>query len=607
MAFEHTGAGFMLPSHTLARRPKRRWPSRLLAAILILIPSATAVESRAQTATPQEISSSDVEPAFKLQTERNMVMVRVVVRDSKGTTVDNLHQEDFHLFDHGKPQTILHFSIEKPTLKAAEPPKSVEKTNVEVEEQDETATPASTARRFLALYFDDVNTPFENLARARDAAYHFLTKSIQAGDRVALFTSSGQEQVDFTDNLAKLHQALYDLRPRPIIGQDTSCGAIPPYEAYQIVEQNDTNAIQVAADELATCNPCPYPTTHEQCMLQYEQTVVPNVAQQSLSMSETQSRAALRGIESVVRVLTSLPGQRSMVIVSGGFLTDTLHFELSEITDRALRAGVIVNAIDARGLYTDPTLDVSQGAIAVSPSSQTNGQKHLILMESARVQTEGMRDLALDTGGVFFDSNNDLETAFHKTAGLPEVYYVLAFSPQNLKLDGSFHPLQVKLATAKGLSVQARRGYYAPKKPADPTAQEKEDIQEAVYSQDETHELPIDVHTQFFMKTETDAQIAVLTRLDLHPLHFRKEENRNLDTLVFVTAVFDRDGHLVTGQQKSLDLRMLDTTLEKYLQTGITVRTKFDVKPGTYLVRAIVRDSESGQISGLNRTVEIPY
>jgi hypothetical protein len=52
---------------------------------------------------------------------------------------------------------------------------------------------------------------------------------------------------------------------------------------------------------------------------------------------------------------------------------------------------------------------------------------------------------------------------------------------------------------------------------------------------------------------------------------------------------------------------MQDSTLEKYMQTGITVRTKFDVKPGTYLVRAIVRDSESGQISGLNRTVEIPY
>ena len=140
MAFEHTGAGLRLPSLTLAQRRKRRWPSLLLAVVLLLIPASTAIETQAQTANPQEISSSDVEPAFKLQSERNLVLVRVVVRDAKGAAVDNLRQEDFHLFDHGKPQTILHFSIEKPALKSAEAPKSVAKTNVEVEDQDETST-----------------------------------------------------------------------------------------------------------------------------------------------------------------------------------------------------------------------------------------------------------------------------------------------------------------------------------------------------------------------------------------------------------------------------------------------------------------------------------
>ena len=97
--------------------------------------------------------------------------------------------------------------------------------------------------------------------------------------------------------------------------------------------------------------------------------------------------------------------------------------------------------------------------------------------------------------------------------------------------------------------MQARRGYYAPRKPTDPTVQEKEEIQEAVFSQDETHELPIDVHTQYFMKTESDARIAVLTRIDLRPLHFRKEEDRNLDNLTFVTVVFDQDGHVVRASK----------------------------------------------------------
>jgi len=606
----------MVSSLTPVRRPRARLPSWRWVVFLILIPALAPYSLKGQAANPQEISSRDVEPTFKLQTERNLVMVRVVVRDAKGATVDNLRQEDFQLFDHGKLQTILHFSLEKPALKAPEPlpPKPAEKTGVEPEASDETAMPASAARRFVALYFDDVNTPLENLTRARDAADRFLTKSVQAGDRVALFTSSGQKQVDFTDDLAQLHQALFDLRPRPIMGEDRSCGTIPPYEAYLIIDRQDPTATAIATEEMMNCNPCPsvpaqvagVPIETDACTTRAK-TMAQREAMESERRMETQSTAALRGIESIVRVLTSLPGQRSMVIVSGGFLTETLRFDLSQITDRALRAGVIISAIDARGLYVDSTLDASQATIAVTQRGDMIAQKHSMLMLSARLEAEGMRTLALDTGGIMFENSNDLEAGFRKTAGVPETFYVLAFSPQNLKLDGAFHPLQVKLVAHNSLAVQARRGYYAPKKLDDPAAQEKEEIQEAVFSQDETQELPIDVHTQFFMKSESDARLAVLTRIDLHPVHFRKEENLNLDTLTFVTAVFDRDGHLVMGHQRSLEMRLRDDALQKYLQSGVSVRIDFDVKPGTYLVRSIVRDSESGQISGLNRTVEIPY
>jgi len=600
-----------LLSLPLARRPRPRWPLRLWAVILTVIPALAPCtfqaqttnpqenSSKAQTSNAQEISSRDVEPTFKLQSERNLVMVRVVVRDTKGATVDNLRKEDFQLFDHGKLQTISHFSWEKPALKATAPTpqKSAERTAAtEPEDADETAMPTTAARRFVALYYDDVNSPFENLAQSRDAADRFLTRHAQPGDRWALYTSSGQKQLDFTDNLGQIHQALLDLRPRPIVGQDTSCDAIPPYEAYLVVENNDPIAIGVVIDQLQNCG-----------FQGNLQAMAQSASMRSLSFSETEAMAALRGIEAVVRRMTSLPGQRSVVIVSGGFLTETLRFQLSQITDRALRSGVILNAIDARGLWTDPTLDVSQRSFSNSTSAAIVGQTHLMLMESASHQTDGMQSLALDTGGIFFNNSNDLEGGFLKAAGLPEAFYLLAFSPQNLKLDGNFHPIQVKLVALKGLTVQARRGYYAPKKPNDPTVQEKEEIQEAVFSQDETHELPIDVHTQFFMKSESDARVTVLTRIDLRSLHFRREADRNLDNLTFVTVMFDQDGHVISGQQKSVELRLLDDSLQRYLQSGITMRTLFDVKPGTYLVRAIVRDSESGQISGLNRTVEIPY
>lgn len=591
--------------------PRVRWIRNQRAAawpVVVLLPLFLAFvrfSVQAQTSPAQEISSKDVPPAFKLQAERNLVMVRVVVRDAKGATVDTLRKEDFQLFDHGKLQNILHFSYEKPLVKPAEPaPQKPAVKSAELDEDsDETAMPATAARRFMAMYFDDVNTPFQDLARAREAADHFLTTYVQPGDRVALYTASGQKQLDFTDSLPRVHQALLELQPRPIIGEDQSCGAVPAYEAYLIVDHQDPIALSEATDEALNCN---Y-QGNTQYLTQAQGLAQAN-AMRSLSFSETEATAALRGIESIVRRLASLPGQRSMVIVSSGFLTETLRFELSQITDRALHAGVVVNALDARGLWTDPvTSDASRGSLGATNNAASLGQKHMMIMDGAQHQTDGMQALALDTGGVFFNNSNDLETGFHKTSGLPEACYLLAFSPQNLKLDGAFHPIQVKLAAYKRLQVQARRGYYAPRKPADPTVQEKEEIQEAVFSKDETHELPLDVHTQYFMKAQDDARITVLTRLDIRDLHFRKQEDRNLDNLTFVTVVFDQDGHQITGQQKLIELRLRDLSLQRYEQTGITVRAFFDVKPGTYLVRAVVRDSESGQISGLNRTVEIPY
>jgi hypothetical protein len=64
---------------------------------------------------------------------------------------------------------------------------------------------------------------------------------------------------------------------------------------------------------------------------------------------------------------------------------------------------------------------------------------------------------------------------------------------------------------------------------------------------------------------------------------------------------------MVTLKEKTVQLRLSDATLTALLPRGLTLPTHFDVKPGTYLVRTVVRDSEAGQISGVNRTVEIPF
>jgi len=331
-------------------------------------------------------------------------------------------------------------------------------------------------------------------------------------------------------------------------------------------------------------------------------------AVQVLNVYETNTQAALRSLQQVVRHVASFPGQRSIVLVSPGFLTRGFEVELDEIVDRAIRSNVMMNALDAKGLYAPLPGgdDLSKSPIFVPTRPDLTGRKEQLRIDRITEVSETLSHLAVDTGGVFFKNSNDLDEGFRRTGALPEVYYVLSFSPSDLKQDGKFHALRVKLAQPAGLSLQSRRGYFAPSKSADPASQAKAEIEEAIFSQDEVNELPVEVHTQFFRVSEAAAKLSVLTHLDLRLVRFRKHEGRNLDNVTVVTVLFDRNGQYVTGQEKTVEMRLRDTSLEKLSPAGITMKTSFEVKPGTYLLREVVRDTEGAQLSGLNRTVEIP-
>ena len=89
-------------------------------------------------------------------------------------------------------------------------------------------------------------------------------------------------------------------------------------------------------------------------------------------------------------------------------------------------------------------------------------------------------------------------------------------------------------------------------------------------------------------------------------IRFRKADGRNRNDLTVASGLFDRNGNLVAGNQKVLEMRLRDETLASRLGSGITVRTSFDVKPGSYLVRLVVRDAEGQLMAATNGAVEIP-
>jgi VWFA-related protein len=560
------------------------------------------------------MSSHDAPATFS--TKVNLVMVPVVVRDAKGKAIGTLQKEDFQLFDKGKPQVISKFSVEKAGEAAIPAEVATDEAVLE-----KSAAPASSstvpaapiAQRFVIYLFDDVHTSTPDLIQARDAADRHLSESLDATTRAAIFTSSGQGNVDFTDDRAKLHEALLKLMSRPTIGAPGSeCPDITYYMADLITNKNDQTALQAAVTEaLATCAAPPLPPNQmTAAMLQQAQQAAATVSQATASrivnLGERDTRLALSVLQNAIRRLAAAPGDRSLILVSSGFiLTDELRGDETDIMDRAIRANVRISSLNARGLYT-----IIPGGDASTPSSAGGPD---VMNVKTQYQREGaiaeegiMEELADATGGRYFHNNNDLKAGFTQVAAAPEFVYVLGFSPQNLKLDGSYHGLKVKLINSHGLDLQSRRGYYAPRHLANPEEDAKREIQEALFSRDEVQDIPVELHMQFFKSSDVAAKIAVLARVNVKNLRFRKANGRNNDDLTVLSGVFDRNGNYVTGTQKLIELHLLDPSLEKLLNSGITVRANFDVAPGSYVIRLVVRDSEGQTMAARNGVVEIP-
>ncbi len=566
-------------------------------------PAEKAQANPTETQTPKingeaktEVSMQDTGTTFKLRV--NLVQVHVIVRDSAGKPVENLHKEDFLLFDSGKLQAITTFGVE--TAKSRkERAEAAAKTQTE---EGETAAGGSVSlpERFVAMTFDDIHLQMADAVTVRVAAGRFLD-AMAPGDRVGIFSTSGQLTQDFTSDKEALKQKVFGLMPRGAMGGHISdCPDVSYYMADQIENKHDSQALMVVVQETLQCM-----FGGDQRMLGAAQAAAQAAVMVALNAGDADNNYTYRLLEVVLRALAGKPGERVLLLASPGFLITTDTLDESGIVDRANRANIVINTLDARGLYVpEPGGDISQRN---SDTAITGGLKTSYrLAEESQLQFVLM-DFAYGTGGTFFHNSNDLEGGLKLAGGAPEVSYVLGFSPQNQKMDGKYHTLKVTLTQKQKYAIQARRGYYAPKKLDDPREMEKQEIQEALFSQDEIHDLPLSLQTQYFKTDETGARLSVVSHLELEGMHFRKAEGRNLDNLTVATAVFDENGNFITGGEKLVKMRLLDTTFVDLSRKGLTVKSSFAVKPGKYLVRQVVRDSEGAQMAARNGTVVIPY
>ena len=545
-----------------------------------------------------EVATHDTPATFKVRV--NLVLARVVVRDEKGNVVENLHREDFAIADNRKPQVISSFNVETPAARSM-PVTTTAGTSTETTGTAPGGPVPAIPQRFVTILYDDVHMGMEDAVVVR-AATTKLFGALAATDRVGIFTTSGQTTQDFTSDHEAIKNALNGIIPKPLFGHISGgeCPDISYYQADLIMNKNDQQAMDAAVQETIDCA-----FNGDTSKAALARAIAMGATTRALTSGDAESEFAYRHIEDALRRLTAMPGQRVMVFVSPGFILAQLFTEASGIIDRATRANIVIDTIDARGLYTPDLM----GDIADPPGglgSKAAGIKALYRTSAQAAQSEILDEFAAGTGGTYFHNRNDLDAGLRQAVAAPAVSYILGFSPQNLKLNGSYHTLKVTLTGKQKYSVQARRGYFAPRKAQDPAETAKQEIQEAIFSQDEIGDLPVDLQTQFFKPAPSQAKLSVLEHLDLKSVRFRKADGRNCNDITLATAIFDENGNLVTGGEKIVEMRLLDGTRERLERSGINVKSSFDVKPGSYLVRLVVRDAEGEQVAAKNGAVVIP-
>jgi VWFA-related protein len=553
-------------------------------------------------------------PLVRLTVQSQLVQLEVVVRDPHGHAVSGLRQGDFEILDEGKPRAIAAFSVE--TLDPGRASAAAGSTTAPANSQPAaTPLPQAAPPRSTLLFFDDLHAPVSDLQRVQIAAKRFIKDGMGPGARAAVFAASQGLILDFTADADALTAAVGKLHPHPRISENgiQSCPRMTPYQAYLIDSNSDYSAFNAALQEMQHCE---YTDPNERRNTGVSPAgptgTDPNSAAVRAQATATWEQArrdslnSFAAIDTALALLARIPGTRVLLMVSTGFLSGMLEAELDATIDRAIHAGIVINALDAKGLWAEPPgRPFSEGHTDLGFPLQTFAFEIQTIGSRNAAMNAVMEEAASATGGLFFHNSNDLVGGFSTLTAVPETTYLLAFRPDTEGAAGKYRKLKVRLTALKGDYVQARPGYFSPGNAPGRTVQDSRPIDRQVPAQDVLTEIPIQVDGQAGKSENGDRQVSLKIHVDVSPLKFSLRDGRHVQKLTFIGALLDADGAIVAAKEGVVDFALQDETLPRLMASGLKASLSLAAPPGLYRVRVVVQDAD-GKMASLNRSMEIP-
>jgi len=499
-----------------------------------------------------------------------LVLTNVVARDTKtGELVRGLKQSDFHIYENGKQQQVSTFDFESVEMAAP-----LNETTISGLAAGTSGSKAAVAvrpedlrnHRLIVMFFDLTSMQPEDLDRSVEAAQEFLRSKMQPADLVALVSLGNTFKVDqdFTANKEML--------------------------AHKVAIYNGTKGQGFAEGATANTNQVEDATGSTPDESEY---------------NDLNTDRELFALRSVAKSLEKITEKKSLLYFSGGISRDGIENQASlrAAVNAAVRANMAIYSVDTRGLEAvSPLGNASTGSLR--GTGAFNGGALANNMNSNFASQEVMASLSTDTGGKAFLDSNDFAPAFAQVQRDTSAYYAIGFRSSDTARDGRFRKLTIKI-NRPGTKLEYRPGYYAPADFQHAGSEDRErELDEQLASDLPATDMAVYLDALYFRLDENRFYMPVSLIVPGSQIPFVKGGDKDKATLDIIGEVIDEAKRPIGHARETVKLN-LDSSLQAK-QKNIQYTTSFNLPPGKYRLKFVVRENQTGQMGSFEAEITLP-
>lgn len=519
-------------------------------------------------------------PGYTLEVQSQLVVEAVTVKDKQGNFVHGLTAKDFAVTEDGTPQTVRFFQYEnlaeQAKLLPVETPDQ-EKITLFNRLAREQIAPSSVDNsrykdhRLLAFYFDMTTMPPEDQLRALTAAETFIRTKMTTADLIALMRYQGGS-VDILQDFTADRDRLLSILETMIVG-----------EGQNSMEDTDDAS---SADTGAA------------------------FGQDDSEFNIFNTDRQLSALQTAAKMLGRVNEKKSLIYFASGLRLNGIdnQAQFHATVDAAIKAGVTFWPIDSRGLVAEAPLgDATQGS--PGNSGIYTGAAAQATTSNFQQSQDTLFALAGDSGGKSFLDNNDLSLGIVHAQQSISDYYILGYYTTNPAKNGRFRRVKISLTRDLAANLSYREGYYADKEFAKFNAVDKErQLEDALMLEDPITDLTIAMEIDYFQLNRAEYFVPVTVKIPGRELALAKRGGAVETTLDFIGEVKDIVGGITVSNVRDHlpPIKLSEATAAELARRPIEYDTGFTLLPGTYTIKFLARDDETGRIGTYQTTFTIP-